>query len=344
MAIAPGLKQLAEKSKWSLVLYTIAATYRTRIRFGLGKIDSFSGSSHATLSAQQSLDYINQVFDDFILYGNLSDEWIRGKRFLELGPGDNVGVGLRFLAKGAQQYFCLDKFYSNHDIENERQIYLKLREFLPESERINMDRAVKLEGKLELNPDKIRYTYGSGAQHADRALPNEKFDCILSRGVLQEIYEIDRAFEAMDKLIADNGILLHKIDLRDYGLFSGVGYHPREFLTIPEAVYHMMAYDSDKPNRRMLNYYKAKMTELAYEAEFWISGVIEPAGYKGIQKEIVPHKKSLEKNVDYDSRHMQLIDEVRPLLASQFKTLTDEELLAGAVFLVARKKPRSSGK
>ena len=35
------------------------------------------------------------------------------------------------------------------------------------------------------------------------------------------------------RLRAAPGYMLHKIDLRDYGMFSAVGFQPREFLTSP---------------------------------------------------------------------------------------------------------------
>jgi len=47
-----------------------------------------------------------------------------------------------------------------------------------------------------------------------------------SQGGGQEVWEIDRAFQGLDQLLAPGGCLLQKIDLRDYGLFSANGFHP----------------------------------------------------------------------------------------------------------------------
>ena len=46
---------------------------------------------------------------------------------MEIGHGDNLGVALRFLAAGAAEVICLDKFYSKRDPERQREIYLALR-------------------------------------------------------------------------------------------------------------------------------------------------------------------------------------------------------------------------
>lgn len=324
-------------AKWLRVAWIIAASCRTRIRFALGGIDSFSGSTHERLDVSASVDYINAVFRDFLLYGGLTDEKLRDKRILELGPGDNVGVALRFVACGAREVICLDKFYSTHDVGHERNIYLELRKQLPEKERRDFDAAVQLENGLEFNKEKIRYVYGTGAQDAEAVLQGRRFDLVISRGVIQEVYETDRAFAAMDKLLVPGGMMLHKIDLRDYGMFSQKGFHPREFLTIPDFIYRLMAYDSDKPNRRMLDYYRNKMKELGYCAKLYITGVVEAEGYRGIQPEIVPHKTRLEYGVDYFEEHVEMIRLIRPRLATQFRTLTDQDLLAAAVFLVAVK-------
>ena len=329
-------------SKWLRIAQIIASSTRNRLRFRLGSVDSFSGSTHDKLRVSESVAYCNEVFEDFVNFGQLSPENLQGRRILELGPGDNVGVALRFLACGAREIACLDKFYSTHDLEHERQIYKALRERLSEQERRNFDAAVKLEGKLEFNPEKLRYVYGVGVQDAKTVLRGQVFDLIVSRGVLQEVYEIDRAFEAMDRLLADGGTLLHKIDLRDYGMFSEKGFHPREFWTIPEPVYKLMAYDTDKPNRRPLQYYRDKVREMGYEAQLYITAVIEPKGYRGVQPEIAGRKTELKFGTDYFDEHRELIRQIRPRLTKQFQGLSDDDLLAGAVFLVATKRKSAS--
>lgn len=303
----------------------------------MGKIDSFSGSTTHRVTVSESVAYINQVYKDFVDYAKLTPELIRNRRLLELGPGDNVGVTLRFIAAGAREARCLDKFYSTHEIEHERQIYLELRKHLNDEEKRNFDMVVSLEDGVKLNEKKLRYIYGYGAQDADKPLAGELFDIIISRGVLQEVHRTDAAFAALDKLLAPGGVMAHKIDLRDYGMFSGIGFHPREFLTIPEYIYWLMAYDSDKPNRNMLDYYRSKMKELGYDAQLYITSIIEQQGYRGIQKEIIPHKTKLDFGVDYFEEERQRVAEIRPRLASRFRNLSEEDLLAAGVFIVAKK-------
>lgn len=327
-------------SRWRRIFHVMAASSRNRWKFRLGRIDSFSGSSTNRLSAAESVRYINRVYHDFVTYGSITPEWIAGKTVVELGPGDNIGVLLRFLASGAVKAYGADRFYSTHDIEHERQIYKELRAGLSEVERRRFDDAVELDPKLKFNDAKVQYVYGKGAQRVDEMVPPNSVDLIISRGVLQEVYEIDKTFRAMDRILKPGGSMVHKIDLRDYGIFSSLGYHPREFLTVPGWAYHWMANNTDKPSRRMLNYYREKMAQMKYEAEFYLTGLVVDGSYSAVEAEIFPHKKSFVYGVDYSDEHRRLIEEIRPRLQPEFRNLTDEDLLASATMLVGR-KPRA---
>jgi len=314
----------------------MASSTRNRLKFRLGRIDSFSGSTTHRISVAEAARYQNQIYEDYVQYGELTPDKIRNSTVVELGPGDNIGALLRFIAAGASRVFGADHFYSTHDIEHERAIYLEVRSGLSQEERRRFDEAVQLEPRLEFNSDRVKYVYGKGAQDIDEVVEPGSIDLVVSRGVLQEVYEIDRAFRAMDRILKPGGTMVHKIDLRDYGMFSSLGFHPREFLTVPGWAYHWMAFNTDKPSRRMLNYYREKMARMNYEAEFYITGVVSNP-YQAVQPEIIPHKKSLEKGVDYFDAHQRLIDEIRPRLQPQFRGLNDQELLAAATMMVGRK-------
>ena len=323
--------------RWQRIGYICASSTRNRWKFRLGRIDSASGSTTSAYTVDNSVGYVNMVYEELLRYGKLTPADYEGKTVVELGPGDNVGVLVRFLAAGAQRVWAADKFYSTHDIEHERQIYLKMRAGLPPHEQQRLNQAIQLEPNLEFSKDRLEYFYGKGAQDFDKAVPNGAADLIVTRGVLQEVFEIDQAFAAMDRVLKPGGKMVHKIDLRDYGMFSSLGFHPREFLTIADPVYRHMAYDTDKPNRRMLNYYRRKMAEMNYEAEFLISGLVEDGGYRGVQPEIHPPKATLTFGIDYDEKQRELAQEIRPRLDPQFAGLSDQDLLASAVFLIARK-------
>lgn len=77
-----SLRSLVKRSKWALIAYTIARSSYVRSRFSRGGIDSISGSTHMRMSTAESVGYINHQFEDYLRYGKLSPEKLRGKRVL----------------------------------------------------------------------------------------------------------------------------------------------------------------------------------------------------------------------------------------------------------------------
>lgn len=329
--IKKRLKQLVKRSKSMIVVYQIADNYRTKICFSLGKLETFSGNTHYRKSLPESLAYIDSVFNDYLMYSGITVSSLEDKRILEIGPGDNFGVALRFLAAGAKQIICLDKYYSKRNERKQNLIYQAIRQKLETNSRIRFDNAIDLSDGIKLNPEKINYIYGIGIEEADKILEPQSFDIILSRAVIEHIYDIDTAFVVMDKLLAPEGYILHKIDFRDHGMFSDGGLHPLTFLTIPDSVYRLMISDSGKPNRKLINYYEKKISELGYSSKLFITRVV------GQEGEILPHKEKIELNSDYDESTISLINEIRPSILNEFKGISNEQLMISGIFLVAKK-------
>jgi hypothetical protein len=98
------------------------------------------------------------------------------------------------------------------------------------------------------------------------SVPAESFDLIVSKAVLEEVYDLDAAFDGIDHVLRPGGYQIHKIDLRDYGTFTRHGHHPLEFLTVPDGIYRYMAESTGLPNRRLVDYYRAKAAALGYTA------------------------------------------------------------------------------
>ena len=319
------VKKLARRSKTAIIIYKVFDNRRLKKRVASGDIETTHGSTHLNQSVAGSLDYIEKQFANYVNYAGLTS--LNGKRILELGPGDNLGVALKFLAVGAAKVVCLDRFYSKRNAAHERQIYQALRESLGADERSRFDDALNLAGEVQFNPDKLQSVYGASLEEFAAKLADEKFDLIISCAVLEEIYDPDPVFAAMDKLLAAGGNLVHVIDLGDYGMFRNQGMHPLTFLTISERVYKRMASDSGLPNRKRLGYYVEKMKELGYESKFFVTSVL-PEGRLEPPAEYAPGRFKHDSN---------LVADIRPKLANDFRMLDDEELLIDGVLLVARK-------
>ena len=327
MALRPG--QFAKKT--AIVAYQIHSNWRSKSRYDSGNHDSFDGSTHSRLTLSESLDYIDQVFSDYLAYSDIAIEDLQDKRILEIGPGDSLGVALMFLASGAARVVCMDKFSPVRDLQQQRRIYDHLARQLGDHSGRLSDMAIGADTGMEVTSDRLRCVYGHGIEEASHLLEPGSFDFIVSRTVLEEVYDIDDAFSAMDKLLVPGGFMIHKIDFRDLGVFSGHGMHPLTFLTVSDSVYRLMAADSGKPNRRLVDYYRQKMTELAYDTKILVTHIV------GQVEELVPHKEQLEPDVDYTDATIAILDEIRPRLNKEFKALPDEELMVSGIFLVAKK-------
>lgn len=333
MTMKEQLKRVATRSKTMLVAYKIYHNWQFKKRFASGNPESLHGSTHSRFDLAASLNYINAQFDDYLQYSGLTREWQRGKRVFELGFGDNIGVALKFIAAGAAQVVCLDKFYAKRDTDNERQIYQRLRETLSDEERRLFDEAVELRDGVKINADKIKCIYGVDIQDSRELAGAEPFDLALSRGAIQDIFDPGPALAAMDRLLAPGGYMLHKIDLSDQGMFRRYGMNPLTFLTISDSVYRMMAEGSGKPNRKKMSYYRKLLEELGYDTKILITDIIGRGG----MGDLYPHKEHIELNADYSEAALSLVHGVRPKLSESFKNMTDEELLVDGIFVVARK-------
>jgi SAM-dependent methyltransferase len=327
------LRRVAQKSKTMIIIYHIYDNWRTKKRFASGNYETCSGATHAGKSLSESLSYINQVFDDYLTYSGISPRMLKEKRVLEIGPGDNFGVALKFLIAGAKQVVCLDKFFSKRDTGQQFKIYREIRAHLNDGERDIYDSIISLDGGIAFNAEKLHYIHGVGIEEADKILEPGSFDFIVSRAVIEHLYDPNAAFSAMNRLLKSGSYMIHKIDFSDHGLFSSKGFHPLTYLTIPESLYRLMTYDSGKPNRRLINYYKQKMIALGYDVRILISHII------GSEAEILPHKETVIYGCDYFDSTILLIKNIRPHLTDKFRNMPDDELIADSIFLTAKKTP-----
>ncbi|MDQ2856341.1 MAG: class I SAM-dependent methyltransferase [Acidobacteriota bacterium] len=330
------MKRWARKSRNLIIAFKIFSNWQMRRRFASGDTETEHGSTHSRKTLAESLSYIEEQFQDYLKYGQLSNEELGGKRVLELGFGDNVGVALRFLSAGAAKVICIDKFSSKRDTAREIEIYSALREKLSPEETERFDKALDLSDGLSFDASRLSYIRGLDLEPAIQALQirNETFDIVISRAVIEEIYDPSSLFARADQLLAPSGLMLHKIDLSDYGIFTDGGMHPLTFLTIPQSVYRLMATDSGIPNRKLIGYYREQMRQLGYDAKLLITDTVGHGAH-------VPHKEAFELDEGDFRDALPVINEIRPKLSGEYQSMTDEELMVRGIFLVARKPARS---
>lgn len=328
------LKQRARRSKSAVIAYKIFDGWRRRRRRARGDILDTSGATHLGRPLEASVARIFAQFEDYVAYGGLSPGWLAGRRVLEVGFGDNVGVALLFLAAGADSAVCLDRFYCPRDEGQQRRIYLGLRARLRgDEERRRFDEAIDLSAGVRTNPARLRELYGAGVEDSGELLAGEPFDLAVSNAVVQEIYDPAPTFEALDRVLRPGGLSIHKIDLTDYGMFGGAGLNPLTFLTIGERVYRLMAAGEGLVNRKPVDYYRGLMRRMGYDAKFYVTDVVGRAG----RGDLRARRERPLPGVDYTDETLALVREIRPRLIERYRNLPDEDLLVAGTFMVARK-------
>jgi hypothetical protein len=191
MRLNSFVRKLAQRSMTLITAWHVYDNYRLKRLAAAGRHETSSGSTHRHYDVQESLDYIRQVYQDYHTYAGIETEEFRGKRILEVGPGDNFGVALRFLVAGARLVVCLDRFYSERDPGQQMKIYQALRESLAEDEKARFDRVIHIDGDIELNRETLTYIHGTGIEDADDVFSPASFDFIISRAVLEHLYDCD---------------------------------------------------------------------------------------------------------------------------------------------------------
>jgi SAM-dependent methyltransferase len=318
--------------RWKIVASHIAHNYVMKIRARLAH-ETRHGATHENWSVDRSVAYVWEVFTDYLAYGELTPETLAGKTVLEVGPGDNLGVALLFIAAGAERVYALDKFRTQRNEVKEREVYQALRKRLTGPELARFDSAIDLSSGVQFRGDKIQYVCGCGVEEAEAKLGRHAVDLIVSRAVMMELPDSASAFATMDRILRSGGYIVHKIaPLHDYQLFRQSGFHPLEFLTIPACLYRRMVSDSGKPNRKLVDFYRATMNHLGYSSRFHITHVLSS------EVKMPPGSDLSNCPADMCRQARALIEAIRPRLDRPFRHLPTADLMIQDFFLTARKQ------
>jgi SAM-dependent methyltransferase len=297
--------------------YYLLVGWDRRRRLRRGVIQTRSGTRHAGLTIEASLAYIESVWRDYLAWAGRPT--LNG-RIVEIGPGDNFGVALMFLANGASEVIAIDKFAPERDPVRQAAIYRAL------CERYNL--AMYFSGEpAETTIRNLTYLPGvSAEQYFDNSpLP---FDAVISRAVLEHL---DSPLAALDKMWAGlrpGGLMLHRIDLRDHGMFAGA--HPLTYLTITARVYRAMTAETGLPNRILLPAYRDFIKRRGWTVRVGITRLVGvPDEFPALEWGEIPE----------EARRTALaaVRDIRIKLALPFRGMADEDLAVSGFVLVAEK-------
>jgi len=300
------------KNKALTIGHQLFANLLGFLKIKAGYIRSRTGATHRKFSLKDSLAYIDRMKSDYDNFGSLGD--VSRWDILEIGPGDNLGIPLLYFAAGAKKATALDRFYSYRDANQQKAIYDALIERLPAEQRERAEKAFSDRAESKFNPEAIECLYGTGIDDPRIIDRLGKYDLIISRAVMMEVCNLEQALENLVRMLKPGGLMLHKVDFRDYWMLSK-HHHPLTFLTIDNKLWKMMSSHRANSNRRLLNVY------------------CEELGRLGLTVEIPQRTKYQAKDHDENKWLSQIKDKLLP----RYKILPDDILLTSGAFIVAKK-------
>lgn len=278
------------------------------------------GITHLGLSPEESIGYVENVFNDYKRYSGI--ERFHG-RIAEVGPGDNCGVALLCLADGVNSVDLADRFHSRRDPRAQAAIYSGLAARHAGLGRILAKADLADEGSFP----GLRYFTGEEAA-AERffGVP-ESYDFILSRAVFEHLYDPVIALTRMAAALKSGGRMLHKVDFRNHGLFAG-DFHELKFLEVPERLYRMMNRHSARPNRVLVDSYKQCLDRLGLDYRILVTQL---AGHGAVE----PNVEYRDVGPEIRQQSLQFVRTVRGGLAGPFRRMSEEDLSVSGIFIIA---------
>ena len=292
------------------------------VRQRLGRIESESGSTHRALAIEDSVAYVEEVFNDYRTYGGLDH---LGGTAAEVGPGDNAGVALLLQWAGCQTVDLVDRFRSRRSPDQQKLIYQALaHRHQPDSLAESWDDE-RLSG--------ITWRLGSSAedffaQCAQEGLPG--YDLIVSRAALEHLYDPLAAIRSMAASLNHGGRMVHKVDFRDHGMFTPA--HPElTFLHFPAVLYREMTRRSGRPNRVLLHRYRDLAEELGRSGSMEVTILVTSLVGEG---EVTPHVPFAALPPAALQRAVTAVESQRHGFAREFANVVPEDLAVSGIFWI----------
>ena len=325
--IRSAAKQLMNQSPSLKAAFMLIDDFRWGRRLRSGRIDSDSGTIHNELPVAESVRYIEEVFADYKHYGKLAA--FTGLA-AEVGPGDNAGVALLMRRDGCQEVHLIDRYFSRRDSNKQRKVYDALSEkyqlgWLRTGQTWNDQTLAGIVPKIGQAAEKYFEEYA--------ASDGPRYDVIVSRSVLEHLYDPIGALDHMVRCLKPRGRLLHKIDMRDHALFTPE-HHELTFLKFPRRLYWLMTRHSGRPNRILFHRYREQLERLKKQAGIDYSAYITRLVGVG---ELTPHLLYQDVPAALWQQAAQSVDRYRSGFAREFKQIESADLAITGVFVVLTK-------
>ena len=123
--------------------------------------------------------------------------------------------------------------------------------------------------------------------------------------------------------------MLHKVDLRDHGMFTPE-HDDLTFLKFPNWYYMLMTRGSGEPNRVLANRYQSILGSTDLQYKILITRLV------GIG-DITPHVEWEEIDQNLRGKSLSIVQKIQKTLAKDFKYIDSKFLAINGIFIVAKK-------
>ena len=216
------------------------------------RLGNRSGRGGGLEHPEDAAEYFRHCVGDYYAELGLDSSLLRGKRILEYGPGDTLGVALLLYAHGAACVHAIDHFPIHRITLETAAIYRAILDSLDGEARARGERAFVEPGNplSGFDPAAIEYRVTRHGLSGRRG----EYDLVLSRSVLALVNRLDATFADIAAALKPGGVSIHKVDLSSHGLDRD---RPFDFLTWPDALYQLMYSRKGRPNRWRADKYRA---------------------------------------------------------------------------------------
>lgn len=299
------MKRFLARVPGSIETYKLLKNLRYLVRSHLHTTGGIRGGA---MDHDDAVAYVRRIFAKIDELVTAHGGWT-GRRVLECGPGDSLGVGLLALAAGASSYCAIDRFPVEFDMASERRVFQILLDGMDGESRARVEAAIELLADgYRVRDGRLTYFNSISLEEASRRFAQERFDVIFSNAVLEHVGDLESSLRSMRELLVPGGVMLHDVDLRSHQRFEK---HPLHFLEYSPSLWRAMTSNTGEPNRCRLPAYLA---------------ILQHLGFEDVQVRVT-------QRFDED-----LVTRVRPRLAAAFRDLSPEDL-GVAVFIVTARAP-----
>ena len=315
------IKALLDAWPAAKALAYVADDVNWGLKARMGRIQSDSGSTHRALTIKESVNYVEEVFNDYRTYGAL--DHLSGTA-AEVGAGDNAGVALLLRAVGCEAVDLVDRFRSQRSPAQQQRIYqaLAVRHEIRGISTWDDERLPGITWRLGSSAEDY---FGRRARCGGRC-----YDLIVSRATLEHLYDPIGALRNMAACLRPGGRMVHKIDFRDHGMFTP-SHSELTFLRFPAFLYRRMTHHSGRPNRVLLHRYRDLAAELGRHGGLDVTILV--TSLVG-EEETVPHVPFAAVGAEGRRRAVARVRAERHRFASEFASVTDEDLAVSGIVWV----------